>query len=104
VHYVVRAPGYKPRLFEIWFEDDPVLAALRKAGLPDVPAVYPPWAVEIRPVTRDADGVWHSTRDFGDGPGVAHLVQLACWSIDCTSFRQQPDVEEQKCAGQFPLS
>jgi protocatechuate 3,4-dioxygenase beta subunit len=64
VHYVVRATGYRPRMFEIWFEDDPVLAALRKAGLPDVPAVYPPWAVEIRPVTRDADGVWHSTRDL----------------------------------------
>jgi protocatechuate 3,4-dioxygenase beta subunit len=64
VHYVVRAAGYKPRLFEIWFEDDPVLAAFRKAGLPDVPASYPPWAVEIRPVTRDADGAWHSTRDL----------------------------------------
>jgi len=34
-------------MFEIWFEDDPVLAALRKAGLPDVLAVYPRWAVEI---------------------------------------------------------
>ena len=64
VHYVVRAPGYKSRMFEIWFEDDPVLAALRQAGLPDVPAEYPPWAVAIRPVTRDAGGVWHSTRDL----------------------------------------
>jgi protocatechuate 3,4-dioxygenase beta subunit len=64
VHYVVTAPGYKPRMFELWFEDDPILADRRKAGLPDVPAIYPPDAVAIRPVTRDTGGVWHSTRDL----------------------------------------
>ena len=64
VHYVVRAPGYKPIMFELWFEDDPALAERRKVGMPDVPTVYPPDAVAIRPVTRDAGGVWHSTRDL----------------------------------------
>jgi hypothetical protein len=64
VHYVVTAPGYKPRMFELWFEDDPILADRRKAGLPDVPTIYPPDAVGIRPATRDAGGVWHSTRDL----------------------------------------
>lgn len=64
VHYVVRAPGYKFMMFELWFEDDPALAERRKVGRPDVPAIYPPYAVAIRPVTRDAGGVWHSTRDL----------------------------------------
>jgi protocatechuate 3,4-dioxygenase beta subunit len=64
VHYVVRAPGYKPIMFELWFEDDPALAERRKVGKPDVPTVYSPNAVAIRPVTRDAGGVWHSTRDL----------------------------------------
>ena len=64
VHYVVRAPGYKFMMFELWFEDDPALAERRKVGKPDVPAIYPPNAVAIRPVTRDAGGVWHSTRDL----------------------------------------
>jgi uncharacterized protein YdeI (YjbR/CyaY-like superfamily) len=64
VHYVVRAPGYKPIMFELWFEDDPALAERRKVGMPDVPTIYPPHAVAIRPVTRDAAGVWHSTRDL----------------------------------------
>lgn len=38
VHYVVRAPGYKPRLFDLWFEDDPIPRARRKAGEPEIPA------------------------------------------------------------------
>lgn len=64
VHYVVRAPGYKLMMFELWFEDDHALAERRSVGMPDVPAIYPPNAVAIRPVTRDAGGVWHSTRDL----------------------------------------
>jgi hypothetical protein len=40
-----------------------LLADRPKAGLPDVPTIYPPDAVAIRPVTRDAGGVWHNTRD-----------------------------------------
>ena len=68
VHYVVTKPGYGPRMFELWFDDDAILAAWRKAGRPDVPAGYPPDAVEVRPVTRDSAGVWHATRDLKLAP------------------------------------
>jgi protocatechuate 3,4-dioxygenase beta subunit len=71
VHYIVIAPGYKPRLVDLWFDDDPLLAARRKAGTPEVPPGIldgsvcrsRPDCVAIRPVTRDAKGVWHATRD-----------------------------------------
>lgn len=63
VHYIVRASGYYPRLVDLWFEDDPVLIARREAGEPQVPTGMPQDAVEIRPITRDANGVWRSTRD-----------------------------------------
>ncbi|MEQ1868551.1 MAG: hypothetical protein ABL961_00815 [Vicinamibacterales bacterium] len=60
VHYVVRAPkGYKSLMYQLWFEDDAAVAKLRADNslfkLPD-------W-VAIRPITRDSDGVWHTTRD-----------------------------------------
>jgi protocatechuate 3,4-dioxygenase beta subunit len=64
VHYVVRAPGYKAQLLDLWFQDDPILAARRKAGLPEVPPAIVKEAVAIRPITRDATGVWHATRDI----------------------------------------
>jgi hypothetical protein len=72
VHYVVIAPGYKPRLLDLWFDDDPVLAARRKAGEPEVPVGIRdstvcrarPDCVAIRPVTRDARGVQHTDRDI----------------------------------------
>src|SRR5688572_2151159 len=64
VHYVVNAPGYKPRMFELWFDDDPLLAERRRTGVPDVPPNYPPDAVAIGRVTRDAGGIWHATRNL----------------------------------------
>jgi protocatechuate 3,4-dioxygenase beta subunit len=64
VHYLVRAPGYKPLLLDLWFEDDLELAARRNAGRPEIPVNFPPNTVAIRPVTRDADGVWRTTRDI----------------------------------------
>jgi protocatechuate 3,4-dioxygenase beta subunit len=64
VHYVVRAPGYKAQLLDLWFQDDPILAARRKAGLPEVPPAIAREAVAIRPLTRNATGVWHATRDI----------------------------------------
>jgi protocatechuate 3,4-dioxygenase beta subunit len=72
VHYVVKASGYKARLVDLWFEDDPILVARRAAGEPEVPPGIrnSPYykahsdVVEIRPVTRDASGVWHATRDI----------------------------------------
>jgi protocatechuate 3,4-dioxygenase beta subunit len=71
VHYVVKAAGYKARLLDLWFEDDPILVARRAAGEPEIPPGIrnSPYyrassdVVEIRPVTRDANGVWHATRD-----------------------------------------
>lgn len=72
VHYVVTAPGYKPRLLDLWFDDDPILAARRKVGEPDVPAAIRkgsvcrslPDCVAIRPLVRNASGVSHTTRDI----------------------------------------
>lgn len=64
IHYIVRARGYKPRLLDLWFEDDPELAARRAAGRPEIPLNFPPRVVAIRPVTRAADGAWRATRDI----------------------------------------
>jgi protocatechuate 3,4-dioxygenase beta subunit len=62
VHYVVNAPGYKPRLLDLRFDDDPVIAARRKRGVPDNDG-FEPGKMVVRPVKRDANGVWHVTRD-----------------------------------------
>lgn len=35
VHYVVNALGYKRRMLDFQFDDDPVIAARRKEGIPD---------------------------------------------------------------------
>jgi protocatechuate 3,4-dioxygenase beta subunit len=64
VHYLVRAPGYHPLLLDLWFEDDPELRARREAGKPEIPPSFPKNVVAIRPVARDAAGVWHATRDI----------------------------------------
>ncbi len=63
VHYVVNTPGYRPRMFDLRFEDDPVIVARRKDGVPDDDGFAPGWMV-VSPVTRDANGVWHVTRDL----------------------------------------
>jgi hypothetical protein len=62
VHYTVRARGYKSLLLDLWFDDDPELAARRREGRPEIPVSFPKNVVAIRPVTRDADGTWHATR------------------------------------------
>jgi protocatechuate 3,4-dioxygenase beta subunit len=72
VHYVVVAAGYKPRLFDLWFQDDPILVARRQAEEPEIPLSLrrtphykaAPDGIVIRPVTRDAAGVWHAVRDL----------------------------------------
>jgi protocatechuate 3,4-dioxygenase beta subunit len=72
VHYVVIAHGYKPRMLELRFADDPILAARREAGEQDVqPGILNgpvcrslPDCVVISPVIRDAQGVWHASRDI----------------------------------------
>ncbi len=57
-HHVVRATGYKPRLFDLWLGDDPVLARNRISGQNMPPEIF------IRPVTRDPQGIWHATHDI----------------------------------------
>lgn len=64
VHYVVIAPGYKPRMFDLWLADDPVLVQRRKEGLPELWFESAPGRIAVRPVTRDVDGTWHATRDL----------------------------------------
>ena len=72
VHYIVIARGYLPRIFDLWFQDDPILVARRTAGERGVPQsirnspIYKvaPDAVAIRPVTRDAHGTFHVVRDL----------------------------------------
>ncbi len=72
VHYVVKAPGYKPLLLSLQFEDDPVVVGRRKFGIPlmdpdafkNGPCKSRPDCVLTRPVTRDARGVWRVTRDI----------------------------------------
>jgi protocatechuate 3,4-dioxygenase beta subunit len=72
VHYVVKAPGYKPLLLSLQFEDDPIVIGRRKFGIPlldpdsftNGPCKSRPDCVLTRPVTRDARGVWRVTRDI----------------------------------------
>jgi protocatechuate 3,4-dioxygenase beta subunit len=67
VHYVVVAPGYQPRMFDLWFQDDPILIALRQSGQPQIPQSLrnspfykaAPDGIAIRPVIRDPTGVSH---------------------------------------------
>lgn len=71
VHHVVAAAGYKTRLFETQFQDDPILVARRKAGEPELPQSIrnspcfkaQPDIIAIRPVRRDAAGIGHVVRD-----------------------------------------
>jgi len=58
LHHVVSAPGYKTRLRDFWFADDPLTVERCKAG------VTTGFCGLVGPVTRDADGVWHATHDF----------------------------------------
>jgi hypothetical protein len=71
IHHVVAAAGYKTRLFDLQFQDDPILVARRKAGEPELPQSIrnspcfkaEPDIIAIRPVRRDAAGIWHVVRD-----------------------------------------
>jgi protocatechuate 3,4-dioxygenase beta subunit len=58
VHHVINAPGYKPRLFDLWLGDDPILRRNRTTGRNLPPQEF------IRQVTRDSNGVWHVTHDI----------------------------------------
>jgi hypothetical protein len=72
VHYIVKAPGYKPQLLALQFQDDPIVVRLLKAGKPLMaqeafkkgPCKSRLDCVLTQPVTRDAQGVSHVTRDI----------------------------------------
>lgn len=59
IHYVVNAPGFKQRVFEIVFAHDPLVddgirqrAAVEGSGF------------SIRPLSRDPQGVWRCAQDI----------------------------------------
>jgi protocatechuate 3,4-dioxygenase beta subunit len=58
VHHVVTAEGYKPRLFDLWLGDDPVLLRNRQTGRNLPPEMF------IRSIARDTRGMWHATHDI----------------------------------------
>ncbi|MCI0391280.1 MAG: protocatechuate 3,4-dioxygenase [Acidobacteria bacterium] len=58
IHYVVTAPGYKERIFEIVFEGDPFIDDRIRAD-----AAKEGSAFSIRTLTRDQQGVWHCTQE-----------------------------------------
>ena len=59
IHYVVNAPGYMERIFEIVFEGDPNIDERMRAD-----AAKEGGAVSIRMLTRDQQGVWRGTQDI----------------------------------------
>lgn len=58
IHYVVTAPGYKERVFEIVFEGDPSIDDRIRAAAKEGSAF------SIRPLTRDRQGVWRCTQEI----------------------------------------
>jgi protocatechuate 3,4-dioxygenase beta subunit len=72
LHYVVVARGFKPRIFDLWFQDDPILVARLQVGEPLIQQSMrnspfykaAPDSIAIRPVLRDAAGTWQVVRDL----------------------------------------
>ena len=59
IHYVVNAPGFKQRIFEIVFADDPLVDQRIRERAAQEDSVF-----SIRPLTRDSTGVWRCTQDI----------------------------------------
>ena len=73
VHYVIKADGYEPLLVALQFEDDPIIARMRKLKMRipadtdafrDGPCKARPDCIVTRPVALDAQGVGHVNRDI----------------------------------------
>jgi len=58
IHYVVNAPGYKERIFEIVFEGDPFIDDRIRADAANEGSAF-----SIRPLKRNQQGVWHCAQD-----------------------------------------
>lgn len=59
IHYVVNAPGYQERVFEILFEGDPLISDRTRSD-----AAKEGSAFSIRPLARDQQGVWRCAQDI----------------------------------------
>jgi len=59
VHYVIFADGYKEWEGELVFEDDPLLTPERRTRIATDTSTI------LRPITRDAKGVWQVVADVG---------------------------------------
>jgi protocatechuate 3,4-dioxygenase beta subunit len=58
IHYVVNAPGYQERIFEIVFEGDPNIDERMRADSAKEGSAF-----SIRSLTRDQQGVWRCSQD-----------------------------------------
>ena len=58
IHYVVNAPGFKEKIFEIVFDDDPLVDQRIRARAAGEDSVF-----SIRPLARDGQGVLRCTQD-----------------------------------------
>ena len=59
IHYVVSAPGYKERVFEIVFEGDPFISERMKSDAENEYSMF-----SIRPAKRGDDGVLRCVQDI----------------------------------------
>ncbi len=59
IHYVVNAPGFKERIFEIVFAEDPLVDQRIRDRAPQEDSVF-----SIRPLARDSQRVWRCTQDI----------------------------------------
>ncbi len=59
VHFVVQADGFQPRVFEVWFEGDPMIKKEHLEGQAKEPDRF-----LIRTATRDTNRVWQITNDI----------------------------------------
>ena len=59
IHYVVKATGYREKIFEIVFENDPLVSESIRAA-----AAREDSGFSIRALTRDAQGVLRCTQDI----------------------------------------
>lgn len=58
IHYHVNAEGFRERVFEIVFTDDPFVDDRIRADARKEDSIF-----SIRPLARDKQGVWHCTQD-----------------------------------------
>lgn len=58
IHYIVSAPGYKQKVFEIVFDDDPFVTANIRARARQENTIY-----SIKKLERDPQGAWRCVQD-----------------------------------------